>query len=123
MSGEGRIPPRSRRFVERASALVERRESFDSRPSSSSTIARALARPDRPARRPRIQVAPHTQKFQSNVRRTLHFLNKLKTDDLVLVARDLALDHTFQETVQELQDLKVHLEQVLRRVEDYQSDI
>ena len=86
-------------------------------------VTRLLARENRTARRPRIQVAPHTQKFQSNVRRTLHFLNKLKTDDLVLVARDLALDHTFQETVQELQDLKVHLEQVLRRVEDYQSDI
>ncbi len=86
-------------------------------------VTRLLARENRTARRPRIQVAPHTQKFQSNVRRTLHFLNKLKTDDLVLVARDLALDQTFQETVQDLQDLKVHLEQVLNRVEDYRSEI
>lgn len=86
-------------------------------------VTRLLARENKSARRPRIQVAPHTHKFQSNVRRTLQFLNKLKTDDLVLVARDLALDQTYQETVQELQDLQAHLEQVLRQVEDYRSEV
>jgi hypothetical protein len=85
-------------------------------------VNRLLARENRSARQPRIQVGPHTQKFQSNVRRTLRFLNLLEADDLVLLARDLALDQSYQETVAELQTLHDHLEQVLRRVEDYRAN-
>jgi hypothetical protein len=69
-----------------------------------------------------VPIAPHTQNFQNNVRRTLRFLNRLEADDLVLVARDLALDQTYAETVTELQTLHDHLEEVLRRVEDYRAN-
>jgi hypothetical protein len=85
-------------------------------------VNRLLARENRSERKPRVQVAPHTQKFQNNLRRTLRFLDKLEADDLVLVARDLALDQTYRETVTELQTLHAHLEQVLRRVEDYRAN-
>jgi ParB/RepB/Spo0J family partition protein len=85
-------------------------------------VKRLLAREDRSARQPRVPIAPHTQNFQNNVRRTLRFLNRLEADDLVLVARDLALDQTYAETVTELQTLHDHLEEVLRRVEDYRAN-
>lgn len=82
-------------------------------------VNRLLIRENRTSQPPRVPIAPYTQKFQSNVRRTLRFLDQLEGDDLILVARDLALDQTYEETVSDLQTLHARLEQVLRQVEDY----
>jgi ParB/RepB/Spo0J family partition protein len=85
-------------------------------------VNRLLAREDRSVRRPRVQIAPNTQKFQNNIRRTLRFFNQLENDDLILVARDLALDQSYRGTVTELQTLHTHIEQVLNRIEDYRTN-
>lgn len=85
-------------------------------------VNRLLIRENRASQPSHVQVAPYTQKFQSTLRRTLRFLDQLESDDLVLVARDLALDQTYEETVSDLQTLHARLEQVLRRVEDYRAN-
>lgn len=82
---------------------------------------RLLAQTDRSARQPHRQTPPPTQKFQRNVRRTLRFFDKLKRDELTLVARDLALNPAFEETKEELQTLQSQLTQIMQQVEDYQS--
>jgi hypothetical protein len=85
-------------------------------------VNRLLARENRAGRPRRLQVAPQTEKFRSTMRRTMRFFDKLKSDDLVLVARDLALDQTYQESMADLQTLHSHLEQVLRHVEEYRAN-
>ena len=84
-------------------------------------VNRLLARGKRAPRQSRFQVAPNTQKFRNNVRQTLRFINKLKKKEMVLVARDLAMDETYQDTVKELQELQQQVARVLRQVEDYRS--
>ena len=85
-------------------------------------VRRLLARANRPERRPQVAVAPQTEAFHHTVRRTLRYINQLQTDELVLVARDLALDQTYHQTVADLQTLHTQLEQVLRQVEAYRAE-
>jgi len=90
--------------------------------SVTALVNRLLVRENRPMSQPRIQTAPNTQIFSSNVSRTTRFLKKLKQEDLVLVARDLALDQTYKGTVEELQDLQTKIDQILQQVDTYRSD-
>jgi ParB/RepB/Spo0J family partition protein len=85
-------------------------------------VERLLARENRSERRPRVKVAPYTASFQNNVRRTLRFIEKLKEDDLLLVARDLALDQSYEETVSDLEALHNRLATIMRRVEKYRAN-
>lgn len=90
--------------------------------SVTTLVNQLLVRENRPGKQPRIQVGAYTQKFSSNVHRTTNFLSKLKEEDKVLVARDLALDQTYKETVQELQSLQTEIDQLLRQVDTYRAD-
>lgn len=90
--------------------------------SVTALVNRLLVRENRPIRSSRIQAPPNTQTLSSNVRRTTSFLKKLKQEDLVLVARDLALDQTYQGTIEELQELQIQIEQILQQVDTYRSD-
>jgi len=90
--------------------------------SVTALVNRLLVRENRPMSQPRIQTAPNTQIFSSNVSRTIRFLKELKQEDLVLVARDLALDQTYKGTVEELQDLQTKIDQILQQVDTYRSD-
>jgi hypothetical protein len=90
--------------------------------SVTTLVNQLLVRENRPSRQSRLQVGAYTQKFSSNVHRTTNFLSKLKEEDIVLIARDLALDQTYQETVQELQNLQIQIEQLLRHVDTYRAD-
>lgn len=85
-------------------------------------VTRLLARQQGRRPRPTAADAPQTYKLQRNVRRTLRFLNELEQGDRVLVARDLARDEVFTETLTELQTLHEQLTQLLRQVDDYQRE-
>lgn len=84
-------------------------------------VTRLLAREKRASRRGSVQVAPKSEELKRNVHRTMRFLNTLEETDLTLVARDLALDQTFADTVEELQALQAYIEQLLREVQAHQS--
>lgn len=90
--------------------------------SVAALVNRLLVRENRPNRQPRIQTVLNTQKFSASVRRTTSFLKQLKQEDMVLVARDLALDQTYRGTVEELQELQTQIEQILRQVDTYRAD-
>lgn len=83
-------------------------------------VSRLLARRQGRRPRPTLKEAPKTYGLQRNVRRTLRFLNDLEQGDRVLVARDLARDEVFAETLTEMQTLHEQLTDLLRQVDDYQ---
>ena len=64
---------------------------------------------------------PEATRFRSKVRGTLHYLDRLPEDDLVLLARDLALDAHYTGVVDELQDLRKRLDVLLQRVSQYKT--
>jgi ParB/RepB/Spo0J family partition protein len=86
------------------------------------TLVERLLR--REARTPGDSLGPsvNTKKFSSTVRRAWSVLSGLQADDLVLVARDLALDAKFKGTVTELQELHRQIGALLDDVQDYQSE-
>ncbi|MCA9968645.1 MAG: ParB N-terminal domain-containing protein [Anaerolineales bacterium] len=82
-----------------------------------------LQRQTRAMRAPaHVQLSPATRRFRRQVRSTLRFLDQLAPGDATLVARDLALDATYQETVGELQQLRQRIDTLLSEVAAYQAD-
>jgi hypothetical protein len=65
---------------------------------------------------------PEATRFRSKVRGALRYLDRLPDDDLVLLARDLALDENYSGVIDELQDLRKRLGILLQRVSQYQAD-
>jgi len=65
---------------------------------------------------------PEATRFRSKVRGALRYLDQLPEDDAVLLARDLALDANYYSVVEELHQLKEHLDALLGRVSQYQTD-
>lgn len=66
--------------------------------------------------------AAHTRQFRRRLRRVLRFLYDLPEQDLVLLARDLALDAEFAGAVDEMRDLQSEFEAILARVAQYREE-
>ena len=66
--------------------------------------------------------AAHTRQFRQRVRRVLRFLYDLPDEDLVLLARDLAMDSTFAGAEEELHDLRRELANLIQRIQDYRQN-
>lgn len=69
-----------------------------------------------------VTLSPQTDQFSQRVQSTMSFLKKLEQQDIALVARDLALDSAYQQTVADLQDLQQQLETLLAKVAEYQAE-
>ncbi|MCB8965850.1 MAG: ParB N-terminal domain-containing protein [Ardenticatenaceae bacterium] len=69
----------------------------------------------------RIQRTSETKRFSSKVRGTLRFMQRLEPTHLALIARELAHDMTYLDTVDELRDLRQQLEVLLSQIDDYQE--
>jgi hypothetical protein len=63
-----------------------------------------------------------TRKLNRRVRALLRFLGELHDDDVVLVARDLALDDRYSDANEALAALVEQLDDLLDRVETYQAE-
>lgn len=69
-----------------------------------------------------VQRWPEATRFRSKVRGTLHYMNRLPEEGLLLLARDLALDANYAGVVDELHDLRRQLDALLGKVSQYQAD-
>jgi hypothetical protein len=68
-----------------------------------------------------IELASEAERFRSKVRGTTRFLNRMKTEDFALLARDLALDASYSDTVETLQNLRRQIDDLLEQVAGYQE--
>ncbi|MCZ7669195.1 MAG: ParB N-terminal domain-containing protein [Chloroflexi bacterium] len=85
-------------------------------------VNQLLARENPKGRAARLHTAPHIHTFQQTIKRTLRFLTTVPPEDLLLVARDLALDQTYQETAEELEALETQLAALRQQVEKYRQE-
>jgi len=85
-------------------------------------VNRLLARERRGGGAVSARPAAHTRKLRQSFRRALHIFHDLPDEEMVLVARDLALDKQFQPALTELQALREQLDALWQRVEAYQTE-
>jgi hypothetical protein len=68
-----------------------------------------------------IQLSSETERFRNKVRGTTRFLNRMKREDVALLARELAQDDSYSDTVESLQNLRQQIDDLLQQVSEYQE--
>lgn len=67
-----------------------------------------------------IQLSSETERFRNKVRGTTRFLNRMKREDVLLLARELAQDDSYSDTVESLRNLRQQIDDLLQQVSEYQ---
>jgi hypothetical protein len=68
-----------------------------------------------------IELSSEAERFRSKVRGTMRFLNRMKHEDIALLARDLAQDAGYADTVETLQNLRQQIDDLFKQVSEYQT--
>jgi hypothetical protein len=69
-----------------------------------------------------VEQQTRTRRFRRRVRGAISFLHHLPRPDIVLLARDLALDDNYADVVDDMHALRDHLDDLLRRVDEYREE-
>lgn len=69
----------------------------------------------------RIQRTSETKRLSAKVHGTLRFIRRLEPAHFALIARDLARDTTYMNTVEELRDLRQQLDVLLTQIDEYDN--
>ena len=85
-------------------------------------VERLLKRESRKLPTVALDLAPQTRGLSTKLRGTVRYLNRLNQEDLTLVARDLALDNNFANTLADLEALQAQLNNILSQVSNYRTE-
>lgn len=110
-NAEGEGPRRA--ITRGVDELVERLLQQQELVAAGPAVQRAAAAVDQEAQ---------TRRFRRRVRGAVRFLHRLPRAEMVLLARDLALDSGYGDVVDDVVALRDQLDELLRRVDDYRAE-
>ncbi|MDT8304794.1 MAG: ParB N-terminal domain-containing protein [Anaerolineae bacterium] len=92
-------------------------------------VAQLLQQKDQAEAGPAVQRAAaavdqeaQTRRFRRRVRGAIRFLHRLPRPEVTLLARDLALDSSYADVVDDMHALRDQLDELIRRIDDYRDE-